>query len=677
VPSAARRFLQHFAAAVEVAAERPDYGQGLRAATVTVLPLLLGALTHHPGFIWVALAGWLATFADQGGSYQTRFEAMGAYTVAASVAFAAASILGMHPLLAVAALFAVALYATLARVYGDTASAVGSVVLLSFCIGLGLPQPGLREAALRGALWACGGGLAMLVALGLWPVHPYKPVRFAVAHSYTALARFVEAMARLGGEPSQERWHDMARTERKAVREALEKARATLVAARDTRSGGTPRGEQLLVLYELAEQALGELSGLSEALQRRAERGEAPPASEQLAKIGEAFDAIAAAVPANADPKPVADAEVRFDDEAASLLRRAARTARLAYNAAARLRDPSARPALDARRNLAAPPLRRMRDALSLSSFDLRHALRVATAVAAAQATGEALQLRRIHWITVTVVLLLQPHPGATTRKTLQRVGGTTIGAVAATLLSPLVHSPLWASALLFPLSMGAIALRPLNYGLFAALVTPVFVLMAESSSPNGGLVMARILNTLIGGAISLLAAHFLWPSWEREQVPGHLAAVLEAERSYLRAIATQGHDARAVAAARRQFGLAHANAEASFQRLLAEPNDPEKIEAIMSLLAWSRRLAGSANALWPALERERPGAADTLYAAALDRALAELAEAAAHARVPAAREPPPEGSALGPAMAGNLEAMERQLDGLSSAVARLARTRQ
>jgi uncharacterized membrane protein YccC len=222
---------------------------------------------------------------------------------------------------------------------------------------------------------------------------------------------------------------------------------------------------------------------------------------------------------------------------------------------------------------------------------------------------------------------------------------------------------------------MGAVALRPLNYGLFAALVTPVFVLMAEStSSGNGGLAMARILNTLIGGAISLLAAHFLWPTWEREQVPGHLAALLEAERSYLRAIAAQGHDARAVAAARRQLGLAHANAEASFQRLLAERNDPETIEAIMSLLAWSRRLAGSANAVWHALERERPGPADSLYAAALDEALAGLADAVAHSRAPAAREPPPAESALGPAMAASVEAMERQLDGLWSAVAHLAR---
>lgn len=672
--SAARRFVQHVAASVEVAAARPDYGQGLRAATVTVLPLLIGELTHHPGLIWVALGGWLAAFADLGGSYQTRFAAMGTYTIAASVAFAAASILGMHPLLAVPALFAVALYATLVRYYGDTASTVGTVVLLSFCIGLGLPEPGLREAALRGALWACGGVLAMLVALGLWPLHPYKPARFAASHSYAALAHFVQAMLQLGGEPSQERWHDMVRAQRKAVREALEKARATLAAARHTRSGETPRGEQLLVLYELAEQSLGELSGLSEALQRRAERGEAPPASEPLASLGDAFAAIAAAVPANADPKPVADAEPRVEDEAAPLLRRAARTARLAHSAAARLRDLSARPSLDARRHLGGPPLRRLRDALSLSSFDLRHALRVATAVAAAQAAGEVLHLRRIHWITVTVVLLLQPYPGATTRKTLQRVGGTTIGAVAATLLSPLVHSPLWASALLFPLSMAAVALRPLNYGLFAALVTPVFVLMAESTSPSGHLVFARILNTLIGGAVSLLAANFLWPSWEREQVPGHLAAVLEAERSYLRAVA-QGHDARAVAAARRQLGLAHANAEASFQRLLAEPNDPETIEAIMSLLAWSRRLAGSANALWPALERERAGAADAQYAAALDQALAELADAAVHRRAPAPREAPPEGSALGPAMAAHLEAMERQLDGLSSAVARLART--
>src|SRR5207248_5629381 len=118
-----------------------------------------------------------------------------------------------------------------------------------------------------------------------------------------------------------------------------------------------------------------------------------------------------------------------------------------------------------------------------------------------------------------------------------------------------------------------AVAVRRINYAAYAALLTPVFVVMAEASANDWHLTEVRIVNTLLGGALALLGGLTLWPTRELERMPTQLAAVLETLRGYLRAGLLEKVPAMAVAA-RRRLGVAAANAEAALQRLLGEPHD-------------------------------------------------------------------------------------------------------
>src|SRR5207302_4289224 len=49
----------HVRKSLEIAAAKPAFALGLRAATATIVPLVIGDATGQPIFGWMALGGWL------------------------------------------------------------------------------------------------------------------------------------------------------------------------------------------------------------------------------------------------------------------------------------------------------------------------------------------------------------------------------------------------------------------------------------------------------------------------------------------------------------------------------------------------------------------------------------------------------------------------------------------
>ncbi len=558
-------------------AVRPDYIAGLRAATATIVPLVVGEATGRPQLSWMALGGWLATFADPGGPYPLRASALGGFVVAGGLSVLAGSLSGAQAWLAVAVLFVWAAACALLRVYGEVAGTVGSMALIAFAIAQGSAAPAEIDA-MHALLFASGGLWAAALALALWPLHPYKPVRAAVAECHAAIASHLRELA--GSPPSWAQGEKSMRN-RSAIRRSLEKARGVLASVRGARRGETRRGELLVAMYEAAELAMGDIAALSEALQWR----ETIPdwLSRALLAAADALDAAARAAGEEPAPMPALDPPLG-DGELGGLARRLISHARLAVEAASALHGGGPGPqgafALDisaARRSL--------RDALSLRSLELRHALRVACTAAAGALVGILMHRPRWYWIVVTAVIVLQPHSGATLRKAAQRIGGTVAGAVLAALLAPVTHTPGRAALVLFALAIVAVALRRQNHAIYATLMTPLFLLMAESTSGDWHLTWTRISATLLGGAVALVGAYAFWPARERELLPAQMAALLRKVRAYLRTRTEQ---------TRREAGVALANADVSFERFLDEPHSDDEVEALMALRSAARRLVGA-----------------------------------------------------------------------------------
>ena len=541
---------------------------------------------------------------------------------------------------------------------------VGSLSLLVFCIATGAPASSAGEAFSRAGWLVAGGATAAALALVLWPIHAYGPSREAVAGALHALGDCARAIARAASATGT--WAETL-VHRQGVRTALEQARALLAEVAESGQRGTPRAVALVSLVERAELSFGVLVALTEVLQARAELGRADPgAPERLTQLAGSIDA-AALIPngkGGAPPPPPAPVATLPPGDATRLLDRLDDHVRGLFEQRAPLQLAGV-PAAP----LAPPPLLALRAALDPGSLELRYALRMAIAVSVAALAARALHLPRGYWVTVTVVIVLQPHAGATLRRALTRAIGTVLGATAAALLAPLLHRPILTVLVLFALAVGAVVVRKKSYALFGVFVTPLFVLMAESATGDFSLTKTRVIATLLGGAVALLAAHFLWPSWERDRVFDYVATSLARCRDYLRAVLSSAPGPERQAA-RRAMGLAHANAEASFERFLAEAHDPAHVEPLMTALSQARRL-GAASAALSVLKQHQ--GLDSL-AALLDSALAELSSAALARRAPTGNA---DLRALLPAEPDSREPLERiirPVELLRPALARLAR---
>ncbi len=201
-------------------------------------------------------------------------------------------------------------------------------------------------------------------------------------------------------------------------------------------------------------------------------------------------------------------------------------------------------------------------------------------------------------WVTVTTIAVLQPYPGATVRRAVERVIGTVFGCLLAVVLLRTVHDPLALSVCLIPLSAAAVLTRPRSYRLFTFFLTPVFLLFATPGNTAWSNSLWRSADAMLGGLVALLAATLITPSWERERIFDALDRVLSELSLYADMVLGGDRDKARTAALRRRVGVALGEAETSFERMLAEPlHDEDEAERALLLLTYCRRLTNALTA--------------------------------------------------------------------------------
>ena len=704
-----RRATHHFRAAASLGARRPAWAAGLRAAVATMVPVFAAPWLPGEAATWMMLAGFNGALNDRGGSYRTRALTMGVLAIATAIGVGLGALAHGHLVAAIVLTFAMSVACALARVWGSAGGGIGGAVLCSYLIALAVPPDGVTEAMQRGGFVIIGGAWAMLIALVLWPLRPYRPVRVAVAACYRAIGEYADDLAtRIQRGESHDAWELLAPTV--AVRTAIEDARAVLASTRLGRPGETERGERLLVLHEAAEQVFVYLIALGDTVDS-VEAGQREPAvgvvlAATLGDLALTARRTADAIEAERDAGHVAirwngegvrtaatgpvrsGIDVHYD-HAARLLDRMSQYADVAAETAESLNGGGA-VSLD---NGLVNPSRieprlsfgeMLQQVLSPGSLLIRHALRVAALTAAAVWLASALGLRREYWITITIVIILQPYSGATTQKALQRVVGTVLGGVITAGLASLFHDPHAMLALIFIFVAACVALLPLNYAAYSIFLTPAFVLLAEAGAGDWHLAGLRVTNTLIGGAMALVGAWLLWPTSAWRDLPALAAAALRANEKYLRlavrAASGNAEALREIAEARRQVAAAAANLEESFQRLQGEHRGPAiALKPVMTLMTYTRRFAVSAGALALGAEEGARPAADALqpFEAAATAVLDDLVDAITSGRAPAPFPQPGSvarvAAPVSPVVSARIERLARQLKPLHDAIAEMS----
>ena len=174
----------------------------------------------------------------------------------------------------------------------------------------------------------------------------------------------------------------------------------------------------------------------------------------------------------------------------------------------------------------------------TLSSAPGRHALRLAVVVAGVELLTQHVDLPRGYWAVVAAAMVLRPSFGATFTRGAERVLGTCLGVVVASLIAVVIDPGGWGVvAVVALLAYGTYAVYPASFAAGTAMMTAVVVfLLHPVVGDSVATALDRGLDTVIGGAIGL-AAYALWPTWSAHSTGPLLARLIDAQRDYLRVV--------------------------------------------------------------------------------------------------------------------------------------------
>lgn len=614
-----------------------NVAEGLREGIGIAAPVLVGELINQPILAWAAVAAFYTCLIDPGGSFRARFSAMTTLGVLGAASCAIALSVFQNMWLVVALGFILSFCTSFVRIYGDAAQKVGLFILVAFVVASGsfdaMPAPPMEAAAVffGGTLWA------MLLTLGLWPVHPHGPVRRSLFVVYNHLSAYAAALVRLNSvaDFSPDQWGTVTRDSRRQIREALDAARSAVANIGRTRPGKSSQTDKQLMFLQCADEIFASLIALGDFIEARGT--EAPgclPSAVALAleQTPDLLQGLAATVISRTKPLPL-PLQVKLDttlelvstnipmadekaseDAATKTYRHLVATILSFVRIAAVVTSPPVHPSGPASSASAPqaptrtwddtvlPPLR---ENLNLDAIALRHALRLAVAAAISLFISGEFAFVHGYWLTMTVVLILQPYLGTTWQITAKRIVFSSLGGLLAAGLTFVVHTPVSIALCVFPLAIATMIFRPIDYGLFVMCLTPQFVLISSLTDPlHSDLRLAgeRAFDSVLGGVLVLLVGVLLWPRQRHRELGEQLAAAISANRNYLSAILdVQRYPAtsNSVDALRRLAGLASNNAEAILERMLAEPGtDPVTTESVMTAVTTLRRLTGTVTLL-------------------------------------------------------------------------------
>jgi uncharacterized membrane protein YccC len=579
----------------------------------------------------------------------------------AIVSTAAVLAVGASPTALVFVIGLLAFAAGMVTGYGRWALALSMQLLVPMVFVLGLPPAGPARA-LQAELLLIGGGAAYIaLAIIATRLISRNDRRMMASESFRELAAYLRAIARFT-DPSADvaEVYGAAIRQQAALADQLQAARALLL----ERPRATPERVRLAATIGVLLDAFDALVAAQCDLPRLSDW---PAARTLSARIGVALRAAALDLQhlslellTSAKPRLPPGHAVATD----AMRREAARLA------AGDELDPEAQAAveatvarmLDARRHiqrlertvtddsaaseaigevdLAAFAPRRNYDPRQLAqefrrgSPVLRYAVRLTAAMAAgalvAQTFGGA---AHGNWVLLTIAVIMRASYGWTRQRRNDRVVGTLVGCVVASLL--VGHLPIGALVLVQGLALALThGFIRSNYRLASvgasvmALVSLYLVNPAEAAPA-----IARLADTLVGAAIAHLFSH-LWPRWEFAEAPRLVTRLMKQIDAFAAVALRPNATAQSYRLERKALIEAIAALSDSAARMGGEPAAAQRgLDELTAMLIAAHGVVAQLSAARIALNAADPAAADQgrVEAAAARRWLsAELAKSGA-----------------------------------------------
>ncbi|MFG3289284.1 FUSC family protein [Streptomyces sp. NPDC048179] len=520
-----------------------------RAALGMALPLAVGLAVGQPAYGALASMGALSgVIGDTADAYRMRILNIAVPQLFGAVGVTVGSLVYGQGWLTVAVITGIALLSGMISTIGAVSSVSGLLLLLNSVIGAGLPLPGAWW--LTPVLMTGGGLLVLLLALLAWPLRSGVPERAAVAATYRTVADLLAVSDSGDGEE-----YDRARH---TVTQSLNQS-YDLILARRARY----RGQSRELTRMLAQ--LNAITPVVEAAPVVRLAGKAMP-PEIPAAVLHIADAIETGYtgPTGLDlPEPHSETGRAVDHA----LRHVAEVATSPDVDPRGIDDRLGRPAA-----LGIRTARAARNVV-LSANSWRYGIRLALCIGIAQALVSLVPVPRSYWVALTITFVLKPDFGSVFSRALLRALGTVAGLVLAATVLTVVPRGWWDVPVMMVLAPLIPALTPRGYGFQTAVITPVILLLSDLLNHQGtALLLPRLLDSLMGCAIALVAGYLLWPESWRTRVGDRLADAVADTAAYVELAFKGGADPAARARMRRRLYRDLSTIRTEFQRALSEP---------------------------------------------------------------------------------------------------------
>ncbi|MFI1366756.1 FUSC family protein [Streptomyces griseochromogenes] len=520
----------------------------VRAALAMALPLALGLAAGRPAYGALASMGALSgVISDTADAYRMRILNIAVPQLFGAVGVTLGSLVHGHGWYAVAAVTGIALLSGMISTIGAVASVSGLLLLLNAVIGAGLPLPG--PWWLPPALMAGGGLLVLALALLAWPLRAGVPERTSVAAAY----REVAALLASCGDP------DAYVATRFDVTQSLNQSYDLILAHRARHHGRSRELTRLLAQLNAITPVVEAAPAVH--LSGRPLPPEIPEAVRHLARAIETGRTTPITLPLL--PAPTTET-ARAVDHA---LRHAAEVVTAPDVDPRGIDDRLGRPAA-----LSIRTARAARNVV-LSANSWRYGLRLAVCIGIAQALVSLIPVPRSYWVALTITFVLKPDFGSVFSRALLRALGTVAGLLIAAAVLAEVPRGWWDVPVIFVLAPLIPALTPRGYGYQTAAITPAILLLSDTLNHQGtALLLPRLLDSLMGCAIALIAGYLLWPESWHTRVGDRLADAVADTARYVEAAFGADTDPAARARMRRRLYRDLSTIRTEFQRALTEP---------------------------------------------------------------------------------------------------------
>ena len=233
--------------------------------------------------------------------------------------------------------------------------------------------------------------------------------------------------------------------------------------------------------------------------------------------------------------------------------------------------------------SLKKPLWKRLITAISPQNNTFKHAVRMSLSLVAAFIIQQNLQLEHGFWLLLTVLFVCQPSFSETRKRLIQRILGTLVGLLIGYPLLMLVNDPPVQVFFMVSSAFFFFSYLRTNYSLAIVFIT-LFVMFVFNLLTGTGIdiLPARIIETILGGILSVIALTFIFPDWQFQRFPSLVEELLTLSNRYFNLVSNQYQYGRSenlnYRVTRFQTFQADAKLTSAWQSMLFEPLSKQKL---------------------------------------------------------------------------------------------------